>query len=85
MSVLSLLRVFGLYHQRVTILLMGLLAAYASYLIPDVLEWATSENREALFGAMSDDLPYIEGSRKFPGLLIAELALSTQFLFRKAS
>lgn len=52
-----------------------LLLVYAFYHLPYLVQWLASENPGELFGEMSDDKYYLEGTREFLGLLIALAAI----------
>lgn len=81
-AILAIARLFGLYHKNAVIVLMSALAVYALFLIPDVVAMFSSDNPSEIFGEMIYDKPHIEGSREFLGLMIAELALLVQFVFK---
>lgn len=81
-AIVLFLRVVGWYRRSVLIVVMVAIGAYSLMLSPDVYEWMMSSNKADLVGPMTDDKPYIEGSREFLGILIAEAALASQFLFR---
>ncbi len=81
-AALALARVFGFYHKTSVMVVMSALGVYAAFLIPDIFTWLQSENKSEIFDEMVYDKPYIEGTREFLGLMIAELALSVQFAFK---
>lgn len=51
------------------------LILFAGYHLPYFVQWLSSEDHSSLFGEMSNDRYYIEGTREFFGLLIALAAL----------
>jgi len=82
-AVLLLLRVFGFYHPYAAITLMCLLATYGLTMLPALTQWLSSGHPEAVLEHMSNEKPYIEISREFFGLLIAEAALAAQWALGK--
>jgi hypothetical protein len=43
------------------------------------MNWLQVENKEAIFGEMVYEKPYLEGTREFLGLLIGALSLLYHF------
>lgn len=74
-AVISLMRIFGYYFHFTTVCVMIIIGVYAATLIPGIIEYFSQPNKEELFGEMYKNKPYIEESREFFGLVIAELAL----------
>ena len=70
-----LLRVFNLFHRQGTFILMVVIGIYSMTYLPYVLDWLRSNYHGELFGEMVETKPYIEGTREFGGLLIANLTL----------
>lgn len=58
---------------------IGLLA-YASWHFSYFEDWLQTENKEAIFGEMIYEKPYLEGSREFLGLIIAASAILYQIM-----
>ncbi|MEQ9299142.1 MAG: transmembrane 220 family protein [Cyclobacteriaceae bacterium] len=66
---------FDKYHQYALISLILIITVWSLILLPNVFTWLTTSNLDELSGEMMSDKPYIEGTREFGGLLIADLAL----------
>lgn len=66
---------FNRYHQYTLISLIGIITVWSLILLPNVFTWLTTSNLNEIAGEMMSDKPYIEGTREFGGLLIADLAL----------
>ena len=73
-AILSLVSAFRGIPMILLYAVFAGLVLYSGFHFPYVVEWMVSEEPKDLFGEMSDDKYYIEGTREFLGLLIALLA-----------
>lgn len=72
MSVVCVMAIFESYNRKLLVALMMLYSVYCYFLWPGVSEWLQQEDRSVLFDdVMKMDLPYIEESREFLGLVIS--------------
>ena len=71
---------FGKYHQYTLISLLLIITVWSLLLLPNVFTWLSTSALGELAGEMMSDKPYIEGTREFGGLLIADLALIYHWL-----
>ncbi len=53
--------------------------------IPSFWQWIISNDKSDLFGEMAYDQPYIEGTREFLGLLMADMALAFHLYWKRNS
>lgn len=82
-AVVSLLANFVIIPRRlVHALFIGYLL-FASYHFLYFIDYLQIENKNELFGEMVYEKPYLEGTREFLGLLLAAVALLTQFKKKK--
>ncbi|MFY0685561.1 MAG: transmembrane 220 family protein [Cyclobacteriaceae bacterium] len=82
-ALISLLRIFGIFYKSTVFILMIALGVYALLFVPSFWEWLTTDNKSELFGEMVYEKPYIEGTREFGGLVIADMALALQLYWKK--
>jgi hypothetical protein len=66
---------FGKYHQYTLISLILIITVWSLILLPNLFTWLSTSVLGEVAGEMMSDKPYIEGTREFGGLLIADLAL----------
>ncbi|UXP31969.1 transmembrane 220 family protein [Reichenbachiella agarivorans] len=74
-AIVSMLRLFGLYHRWgffvITISLLGI----ACFYLPGLVEYLIQPNKNEIVGQMVYKKPYIEETREFIGLLMAAGAM----------
>ena len=76
--VVGLLALISAFRSLPMILLYAVFAGlvlYSGLHFPHLVQWLVSEEPGDLFGEMTDDKYYIEGTREFLGLLIAIAAI----------
>lgn len=73
-AIMSFLAIYNRFNNTVLIPAMIIFILYFIYLAPSILEWIQSGQS---ISAMSDDRPYVEGTREAFGLL---LGLGAMFL-----
>ena len=76
--VVGLLALISAFRPLPMLLLYGVFAAlvlYSGLHFPYLIEWLFSEEPGDLFGEMTDEKYYVEGTREFLGLLIAIFAV----------
>lgn len=71
---------FNKYHHYTLISLILIVTIWSLILLPNVWTWLTSADLSEIAGEMMSDKPYIEGTREFGGLLIADLVLLYHWL-----
>ncbi|MGL1885769.1 MAG: transmembrane 220 family protein [Reichenbachiella sp.] len=76
----SLLRVFGLSHSMVFLVISIVVVAISTIYIPGFFEYLMQPNKNEIVGEMVYKKPYIEETREFLGLLMA--AGSTFYQYR---
>jgi hypothetical protein len=75
-SLISILRLVGFFHRSLTLVILLLVGLFTLLHAPYFWEWAVSNEGSDLFGSMNENLPYLEGTREFLGLIMADLALA---------
>ena len=77
-ALMSFLAIYDRFNNTVLIPAMIIFILYFIYLVPNIFEWVQSGQS---IGAMSEERPYVEGTREAFGLL---LCLGAMFLlYRK--
>ncbi|MEM6643871.1 MAG: transmembrane 220 family protein [Bacteroidota bacterium] len=84
-SLICIFRVFGFYRRKLVINMFIVLLIFSITLVPGFAEWLVQDDKSALFEEMTDDKPYVEETREFLGLILALLALVSQFIWRSKS
>ncbi|MEM8894591.1 MAG: transmembrane 220 family protein [Bacteroidota bacterium] len=74
---------FNKYHHYTLISLILIITVWSLILVPNVFAWLTSSDLSQIAGEMMDDVPHIEGTREFGGLVIADIALIYHWLTSK--
>jgi hypothetical protein len=82
-GIVSILKSFGWFPRGTVLLFLIAVGAYTLLHIPYLIDWLTIGDSASLISGMSDERPYIEGTREFFGLLMADLAL-VYLLFYKS-
>ncbi len=75
-ALVSLLRLFGIFQRTMVFILMILVGLYALLHVQYFWEWLVTSNKGELFGEMIYEKSYIEGTREFLGLVLADLTLA---------
>ncbi len=79
-SVLCVLAIFRFYPIKILLGSIFILAVYMAFLFPSVLDWLNEDDKSVFFDQMQTEKPYIETSREFFGLLLANLTLLFHYL-----
>lgn len=66
---------FGKYHNYTLVSLILIITVWSLILVPNLFSWLGTSDLAEIAGEMMSDKPYIEGTREFGGLLIADMAL----------
>lgn len=82
-ALISLFRVFGLFRRQMVFLLLIVIGLYTLLHAPSFWQWLMSNDKQELFGDMIYDKPYIEGTREFLGLVLADLSLAFHLYWQK--
>ena len=82
-GVISFLKVWGRFPRNMVLIFLIAVGSYTLIHLPYVIDWITIENSGNLFTGMSEERPYIEGSREFFGLLMADLSLAFLLFYKK--
>ena len=82
-GVISILKIFDRFPRGTVLLFLLAVGAYTLLHIGHVIDWLTIENSGNLLTGMSEERPYIEGSREFFGLLMADLALAYHLFYKR--
>jgi len=82
-SLIAILKVFGIFQRNMVFLIMVALGLYALVHAPYFWEWLTTPNKNEIVGEMVYKKPYIEGTREFLGLVIADLSLAFHLYWKK--
>lgn len=75
-ALVSLLRLFGIFQKGMVFLLLIAIGLFTLLHVPYAWEWFTSSESATLLDEMQSEKPYMEGSREFFGLVLADLALA---------
>ena len=75
-AMVSLLSLFGIFQRSMVFLLMILVGTYALIHFHYFWDWLLSNNKGEIFGEMIYEKAYIEGTREFIGLVLADLTLA---------
>jgi hypothetical protein len=70
-ALVSLLSFFGVYRRSILLGMIIALSLFAIYLAPHFYDYLLADNKNALFGEMVYEKPYLEGTREFGGIVIA--------------
>ncbi|MFZ9046089.1 MAG: transmembrane 220 family protein [Cyclobacteriaceae bacterium] len=84
-GIVCVLNGLGWFPKSTVMLFLIAMGLYTLLHLPYVVEWLTIENSGDLISGMSDDKPYIEGTREFFGLLMADITLAYLLFFKKKS
>jgi hypothetical protein len=84
-GIVCVLKGLGWFPKSTVMLFLIAMVLYTLLHLPYVVEWLTIENSGDLISGMSDDKPYIEGTREFFGLLMADITLAYLLFFKKKS
>ncbi|TRX62672.1 hypothetical protein FNH22_00835 [Fulvivirga sp. M361] len=74
-AIAFLLSALGKYRKEIVAGIMLLVLGAALWHLPGFITYLYSPDKEALFGEMTHDRPYVETTREFLGLMIGGVAL----------
>jgi hypothetical protein len=75
-ALVSVLRIFGIFQKGMVFFLLIAIGLFTLLHAPYAWEWLTSSDQTELIGKMITEKPFLEGTREFFGLVLADLALA---------
>lgn len=82
-GIVTILKAHGWFPRSTVLLFLIATGAFTLLHLPHVIDWLTIQNSGNLITSMSEERPYIEGTREFFGLLMADLTLVFLLFFKR--